>query len=128
MGLLREQQQEEEDEDQHAMTADPIDALQELVARDVFPGQTTLAELGRLLDAPAWLRNEDVTMIGALAGKLPVSWAPGATAVVTVCGGRAALYLVLDRPLDAPRVAAGLRGDPEAGAAVIREAALTRSG
>ena len=110
------------------MTADSIDDLEALVARDVVPGRTTLAELGRLLDAPSWLRDEDVTMVGALAGKLPVSWAPGATAVVTVRGGRAALYLVLDRPLDARAVAAGLRGEPEAGAAVIREAALSRTG
>lgn len=104
-----------------------IESFEDVVARQVVPGRTTLAELGRLLDAATWLREEHVVRIEALAGKLPVSWSPDATVVaVTLPGGGAALYLALDGQLSAGQVAAGLRGTGEAGSAVIREAAVAR--
>ena len=104
-----------------------IEAFEEVVARQVVPGRTTLSELGRLLDVASWLAEEDVVRVEALAGKLPVAWSPDATVVaVTLPGGAAALYLALDGQLSAGQVAAGLRGTGEAASAVIREAAIAR--
>jgi hypothetical protein len=106
-----------------------IEAFEDVVARHVVPGTTTLAELGRMLDAPAWLRDEDVVRVEAVAGKLPVSWASDGTMVaVTLPGGAAALYLALEGKLTAGQVAAGLRGTGDAGSTVIREAAIARGG
>lgn len=104
-----------------------IDAFEDVVARQVVPGQTTLSDLGRLLDAASWLEDEDVVRVEALGGKLPVSWSPDATIVaITLPGHGAALYLALDDQLSAGEVAAGLRGTGEARSAVIREAAIVR--
>jgi hypothetical protein len=47
-------------------------ALLELFRRHV-PRGTTLAELGALLAGADWLRDEDVDVVDAAAGKLPVS-------------------------------------------------------
>ena len=104
-----------------------IESFEEVVAHQVVPGRTTLADLGRLIDAPSWLGDEDVARVEALAGKLPVAWSPDATVVaVTLPGGTAALYLALDGQLSAGQVAAGLRGTGDAQSAVIREAAIAR--
>ena len=37
-----------------------IESFEEVVAHQVVPGRTTLADLGRLIDAPSWLGDEDV--------------------------------------------------------------------
>jgi hypothetical protein len=104
-----------------------IEAFEEVVARQVVPGRTTLSDLGGLLDAASWLGDEDVVRVEALGGKLPVTWSPDATVVaVTLPGGGAALYLALDGELSAGQVAAGLRGTGDARSAVIREAAIAR--
>lgn len=105
-----------------------IDAFEEVVARRFVPGETTLAELGELLDAASWLRDEDVVRVEALGGKLPVSWSPDATVVAIAVPRGGALYLVVEGELSAAEVAAGLRGAGGAGAAVIREAAVARGG
>lgn len=103
-----------------------IEAFEDVVAKQVVPGRTTLAELGRLLDAASWLRDEHVVRVEALAGKLPVSWSPDATVVAVTLPGGGALYLALDGQLSAGQVVAGLRGTGDAGSAVVREAAVAR--
>jgi hypothetical protein len=48
-------------------------AIVELFRERVSPG-TTLGELAELLSGSGWPRDEDVTVVEAIAGKLPVSW------------------------------------------------------
>ncbi len=44
-----------------------------LFARHISPG-LSLGELAGLLDNPTWVRDEDITAITRLGGKLPVRW------------------------------------------------------
>ena len=48
-------------------------AVVELFRRQVRPGMT-LAELARVLDDPDWLRDDDLSVVDVLGGKIPVSW------------------------------------------------------
>ena len=48
-------------------------AVVELFRRQVQPGMT-LADLARVLDDPAWLRDDDLSVVDVLGGKIPVSW------------------------------------------------------
>ena len=48
-------------------------AVVELFRRHVRPGMT-LADLARVLDDPAWLRDDDLSVVDVLGGKIPVSW------------------------------------------------------
>jgi hypothetical protein len=48
-------------------------AVVALFRRHVVPG-TTLADLARALDDPAWLRDDDFSVVDVLGGKIPVSW------------------------------------------------------
>lgn len=48
-------------------------AIVELFSERVRPG-TTLGELAELLSGAAWPRDEDVSVVEAIAGKIPVSW------------------------------------------------------
>jgi hypothetical protein len=102
------------------------------VERDFAAGRTTLAELGALIDAPSWLGDADVTVVDAVAGKLPVSWPSGGTvATIELPGGGAVLYLSLDDAFSAADVAGGLRAAPgfeQASSAVLREIAVIGSG
>jgi len=45
----------------------------ELFRRQVRPGMT-LADLARVLGDAAWLRDEDLSVVDVLGGKIPVSW------------------------------------------------------
>ena len=48
-------------------------AVVELFRRQVQPGMT-LADLARVLGDAAWLRDEDLSVVDVLGGKIPVSW------------------------------------------------------
>jgi hypothetical protein len=85
-------------------------------------GQMPLGVLGARLRCAEWLRDEDVSIVDAVTGKLPVPWSPDVTvAVVAAEGG--ALYLTIEDRLNAAEVADGLRGGPHADA-VVRAAAV----
>jgi hypothetical protein len=103
-------------------------STEDLIGREVVPGETTLGELGALIDARSWLDARAVTVIDAVFGKLPVSWSAGSTvAAVALPGGRSVLYLAIEEALGAAEVASGLHGDPEAACAagaIILDAAV----
>ena len=48
-------------------------AVFELFRRHASPGMT-LGDLGRLLDGATWLHDDDVSVVTALGGKIPVEW------------------------------------------------------
>jgi hypothetical protein len=48
-------------------------AVYELIQRHVYSGMT-LADMAEILDDPTWLKDEDVTMVTIVGGKLPVKW------------------------------------------------------
>lgn len=48
-------------------------AVYELISRHLKRGMT-LAELAVLLDNPTWLRDEDVSLVTVVGGRLPVRW------------------------------------------------------
>ena len=56
-------------------------AVVALFRRHVVPG-TTLAELARALGDPAWLVDDDVSVVDVLGGKIPVSWTIADTVLV----------------------------------------------
>jgi len=56
-------------------------AVVELFRRQVQPGMT-LADLARVLDDPAWLRDDDLSVVDVLGGKIPVSWTHEDTVLV----------------------------------------------
>ena len=56
-------------------------AVVELFRQQVRPGMT-LAELARVLDDPAWLRDDDLSVVDVLGGKIPVSWTSEDTILV----------------------------------------------
>ena len=56
-------------------------AIVELFREQVRPGMT-LAELARVLDEPDWLRDEDLTVVDVLGGKIPVTWTHEDTVLV----------------------------------------------
>lgn len=102
------------------------------IERDFAAGRTTLAELGALIDAPSWLRDGDVTVVDAVAGKLPVSWpSQGTVATIELPASGGVLYLSLDDAFSAADVAGGLRAAPgfeQASSAVVREIAVIGGG
>jgi hypothetical protein len=108
-------------------------AIEQLVRRQVTPGETTLGELGRMLDGATWLHDHDVVLVTAVTGKLPVPWSSDTTVVAIGLPGGAgdALYLALEERLTAGEVGAALRGavrDPLVEGAVIRAAACAPGG
>jgi hypothetical protein len=48
-------------------------AVYELFQRHIHSGMT-LAVMAELLDDPTWLKDEDITMVTMVGGKLPVKW------------------------------------------------------
>ena len=56
-------------------------AIVELFREQVRPGMT-LADLARVLDDPDWLRDEDLSVVDVLGGKIPVSWTHEDTVLV----------------------------------------------
>jgi hypothetical protein len=65
--------------------------------RHVRPGMT-LTKLGRVLGHPAWLQPDDIDIVQAVIGELPVAWSPEDTIVtlrihVGTPGLRAAAYI-----------------------------------
>ena len=48
-------------------------AVYELIQRHVHNGMT-LADMAKILDDPTWLKDEDVTMVTIVGGKMPVKW------------------------------------------------------
>jgi hypothetical protein len=108
-------------------------AVEQLVRRHVAFGETTLGALGVMLDGATWLHDDDVTLVTAVTGKLPVPWSSDLTVVAIALPGGAGdvLYLALEEKLTAEDVAAALRGvarDPLVEGAVIRAAAVTPGG
>ena len=49
--------------------------------RHVRPGMT-LTKLGRVLGHPTWLRPDDIDIVQAVIGELPIAWSPEDTIVV----------------------------------------------
>lgn len=106
-----------------------MSALADAVERDAVAGRTTLGGLGALVDAPAWLSDEDVVRIDAVGGKLPISWTPeGTVAQIALPGGEEFVYFSVDEDLSAAELAAGLRGSEPAAAVIIRQLAVQRTG
>jgi hypothetical protein len=104
-------------------------AVVELFRRHATPG-TTLAELARALDDPAWLRDEDLSVVEVLGGKIPVSWTLEDTVLVLgVLPGLPddpswAIYLRVAGKVELADVLALLHGrdaPPEVGQAEILE-------
>lgn len=56
-------------------------AIVELFREQVRPGMT-LADLARVLDDPEWLRDDDLSVVDVLGGKIPVSWTHEDTVLV----------------------------------------------
>lgn len=88
-------------------------AVFQLLRRHLPPG-ANLGELARLLEGPEWLDEDDITVVGGLAGKIPVSWAPGDTVVVVSVLPHAsqpnwAVYLRVAGNVDASTVGVLLR-------------------
>ena len=79
-------------------TADRRHAVFQLFAGHVRPGMT-LAELAEVLAGAEWLRDEDVSVVTAIAGKIPVTWSSEDTVFVLHVlpeagdGGTWAIYL-----------------------------------
>jgi hypothetical protein len=71
---------------------------------------------------------QDVSVVTALTGKLPVPWsAEDTVAVLALPGGSAVLYLAIAGKLAAAEIAAALRGDSRefrVTSALIRAAAI----
>jgi hypothetical protein len=103
-------------------------AIEQLVRDHVTPGQTTLGELGALLECAKWLRDEDVSLVTALTGKLPVPWSNEDTvAAIALPDGSSVLYLALLGKLEAGEISVALRGeaqDTRVSGVVVRAAAL----
>jgi hypothetical protein len=93
------------------------------IERGVVAGETSLRQIGTLIDAPRWLDDGNVTIAQTLGGKLPVSLPPGGTvAVVALPDDDSALYIALQQSFTAADVSRGLRG--ESGAAAAEAVAL----
>ena len=103
-------------------------AVVELFRRHVPPG-TTLGELGGLLAGAEWLRDEDIAVVGAVAGKIPVSWTFDDTVFVLILlpdddADSTAVYLRVGgkvSPDDFIAVIRGRGGAEDAAAAPILE-------
>ena len=104
-------------------------AVVELFRRQVRPGMT-LAELARVLDDPDWLRDDDLSVVDVLGGKIPVSWTLEDTVLVLgVLPGLPddpawSIYLRVEGKLELADVLAVLHGrdaPPEVAGAEIRE-------
>ena len=104
-------------------------AVVELFRRQVQPGMT-LADLARVLDDPAWLRDDDLSVVDVLGGKIPVSWTHEDTVLVLgVLPGLPddpgwSIYLRVAGKLELADVLALLHGrdaPPEVARAEIRE-------
>jgi hypothetical protein len=104
-------------------------AVVELFRRHVQPGMT-LADLGRVLDDPGWLRDDDLSVVDVLGGKIPVSWTLEDTVLVLgVLPGLPddpawSIYLRVAGKLELADVLALLHGraaPPEVARAEIRE-------
>jgi hypothetical protein len=59
------------------------DCVLKLFRHHVRPGMR-LGELARLLDHPAWLKEEDVSHFIFLGGFVPVDWSPGKNSLYSV--------------------------------------------
>ena len=104
-------------------------AVVELFRRHVKVGMT-LAELARVLDDPAWLRDDDLSVVEVLGGKIPVTWTHEDTVLVLGVLPELpddpswAIYLRVAGRIELADVLALLRGGtgpPEVERAEIRE-------
>ena len=98
----------------------------------VVPGSATIGEMAALLEGAAWLRDDDVALVTALAGKVPIAWSPDDTAVaISLPGERDTLYLAFAGRLDARQIIDALRGRPRSRqvlATVIRDIGFGSTG
>lgn len=91
----------------------------QLFKRHVSPG-LTLAELAQILDNPGWLANEDIAVVTALTGEIPVKWTLEDTVFVlsvfpALADGRYdhwAIYLRVSGQVDRESFISLLRGGP----------------
>jgi hypothetical protein len=96
-----------------------------LFRRHVTPG-LDLGELRSALGGAEWLHDEDVTVVAALAGKLPVGWSPEDTVVAVAVlpgldGGRNwTVYLRISGRLSREEFLEAVRaGEPPGGRRVL---------
>lgn len=86
-------------------------AVVQLVRRHVIPGQTTTAEFATMLAGAPWLETGDITLMTALAGKIPVQWSAADTvAAITLPGNEGAIYLSIAGSFSAQEIADALHG------------------
>jgi hypothetical protein len=86
-------------------------AVMQLVRNHVVPGRSTIGDMATLLGGAAWLRDDDVVLVTAVAGKVPIAWSTDDTAVaVSLPGERDTLYLALAGRLGARQIIDALRG------------------
>jgi hypothetical protein len=97
-------------------TGDPSEAtrrkmsLVQLVRRDVVPGTTTVGTFARLLQGAQWPGEGNVTVITAIAGKVPVTWSPEDTALaIALPGGSGAIHLSIAGRFAEDEIVATLR-------------------
>jgi|SRR5271166_1494800 len=86
-------------------------AVMQLVRSHVVPGRTTIGDMAALLEGAAWLRDDDVALVTALAGKVPIAWSPDNTAVaISLPGERDTLYLAIAGRFGARQIIDALHG------------------
>ena len=96
-------------------------AIFALFGRHVAPG-ITLGELGKILNHPTWLRDDDIEIITVLGGKLPVHFSVEDTVILAVVFASVpdgiyqswAIYVKAAGKVDRAQVRAALRGDKSA--------------
>jgi len=104
--------------------------IEEVLLREVEPGVTTLGELATMLDCGSWLRDDDVIVVGALGGKIPVQWTAGDTVIALRLPDDGLAYLRIRGKLSMEAVAETLRGggDDDSRGRVIEERAVVGGG
>jgi hypothetical protein len=109
--------------------------VMQLFRRHVPPG-TKLSGLGRVLDRPDWLRDEDVDVVADLGGKVPVRWTLEDTVFVLrvvpeLPGKSEAVYLRVSGKVDRGAFLKALRGqevDPGTADATVLEIGISGPG
>ena len=99
-------------------------AIFALFGRHVSPG-ITLGQLGKILDHPTWLRDDDIDLVTVVGGKLPVHFSAEDTIVVFTVFAMVpdgiyqswAIYLTAAGKIDRAQIIAVLRGDQSASTA-----------
>ena len=85
-----------------------------------------MGDVAKLLDRAIWLRDDDVALVTALTGKVPIAWSPDDTAVaLSLPGLQDTLYLAIAGRFGVRQIIDALRGtsrSPQMLATVVRDA------